>query len=238
MYYAGRMTDLYPVPDAWARHARIDAAEYAAMYERSIADPDRFWLAQAQSLDWLVAPKTAGDWSFDEVDFGIRWFADGRLNVAANCIDRHLAGRGDAVALIWEPDDPSEDPRRFTYLELHRHVCRFANVLKAEGVAKGDRVTIYMPMIPEAAFAILACARIGAIHSVVFGGFSPEALAGRIEDCDSKLVVTADEGRRGGKAIPLKANVDAARPKAPSLTTVVVVQATGGVVTMADGDVW
>jgi len=232
------MTDLYPVPDAWARHARIDAAEYAAMYERSIADPDRFWLAQAQSLDWLVAPKTAGDWSFDEVDFGIRWFADGRLNVAANCIDRHLAGRGDAVALIWEPDDPSEDPRRFTYLELHRHVCRFANVLKAEGVAKGDRVTIYMPMIPEAAFAILACARIGAIHSVVFGGFSPEALAGRIEDCDSKLVVTADEGRRGGKAIPLKANVDAARAKAPSLTTVVVVQATGGAVTMTDGDVW
>ncbi|MES2338806.1 MAG: acetate--CoA ligase [Pseudomonadota bacterium] len=232
------MTDLYPVPADWARHARIDAAGYIDMYARSLADPTGFWLEQARTLDWIVPPTVADESSFDEADFGVRWFADGRLNVAANCLDRHLASRGDAIALIWEPDEPSEEPKRFTYLELHQNVCRFANVLKAEGVAKGDRVTIYMPMIPEAAFAILACARIGAIHSVVFGGFSPDALAGRIEDCDSRVVVTADEGRRGGKRIPLKANVDAAAARAPSLSKVIVVQATGGDVAMTTRDVW
>lgn len=230
---------LYPVPDAWARGARIDAEGYARLHGRSLADPGSFWLEQAKRLDWIKRPELAGDWSFDEADFHIRWFADGRLNVAANCIDRHLATRGDAVAILWEPDAPEEAPRSYTYRQLHAEVCRFANVLKAQGVAKGDRVTIYMPMIPEAAFALLACARIGAVHSVVFGGFSPEALAGRISDCDSKLVITADEGRRGGKRVPLKANVDAAQQHAPSLEKVIVVRATGAEVAMQPGrDLW
>lgn len=230
---------LYPVPDAWARGARIDAEGYARLHGRSLADPGSFWLEQAKRLDWIKRPELAGDWSFDEADFHIRWFADGRLNVAANCIDRHLATRGDAIAILWEPDAPEEAPRSYTYRQLHAEVCRFANVLKAQGVAKGDRVTIYMPMIPEAAFALLACARIGAVHSVVFGGFSPEALAGRISDCDSKLVITADEGRRGGKRVPLKANVDAAQQHAPSLEKVIVVRATGAEVAMQPGrDLW
>ena len=230
---------LYPVSEEWARRARIDAAGYEKLYGRSIADPGSFWLEQAKRLDWIRRPELAGDWSFDEADFHISWFADGKLNVAANCVDRHLASRGSATAIIWEPDDPSEEPRRYTYLELHAEVCRFANVLKAEGVRKGDRVTIYMPMIPEAAFALLACARIGAVHSVVFGGFSPEALAGRITDCDSKVVITADEGRRGGKRVPLKANVDAAAAHARVLEKVIVVRATGGDAAMQPGrDVW
>ena len=229
--------DLYPVPPEWAANARIDAAGYDRLYGRSLADPGSFWLEQARRLDWIKRPEIAGDWSFDKNDFHINWFADGKLNVAANCLDRHLAKRGNDVALIWEPDDPAEEPRRFTYRELHAEVCKFANVLKANGVAKGERVTIYLPMIPEAAFAVLACARIGAVHSVVFGGFSPEALAGRIEDCGSTIVITADEGRRGGKRVPLKANVDAA--SAPGLKTVIVVRATGGTVTMRDGrDIW
>ncbi|WP_010184558.1 acetate--CoA ligase [Sphingomonas sp. PAMC 26605] len=231
--------DLYPVPPEWAAHARVDAAGYEQMYGRSLADPGSFWLDQAKRLEWIKRPEIAGDWSFDKQDFHIRWFADGKLNVAANCLDRHLARRGGETALIWEPDEPGEEPRRFTYAELHAEVCRFANVLKSQGVVKGNRVTIYMPMIPEAAFAVLACARIGAIHSVVFGGFSPEALAGRVEDCGSTIVITADEGRRGGKRVPLKANVDAAATHAPSLATVIVVQATGGAVTMqAERDVW
>ena len=230
--------DIYPVPPEWAASARIDAAGYEKLYGRSLADPGSFWLEQARRLDWIKRPEIAGDWSFDKADFHINWFSDGKLNVSANCLDRHLAKRGDTVALIWEPDDPAEEPRRFTYRELHAEVCRFANVLKARGVAKGDRVTIYLPMIPEAAFAVLACARIGAIHSVVFGGFSPEALAGRIEDCGSSIVVTADEGRRGGKRVPLKANVDAAATTAPGLKTVIVVKATGGTVTMHPRDVW
>jgi acetyl-CoA synthetase len=230
---------LYPVSEAWARRARIDAAGYEKLYGRSIADPGSFWLEQAKRLDWIRRPELAGDWSFDEEDFHISWFADGKLNVAANCVDRHLARRGDEIAIIWEPDDPGEEPRRYTYRQLHEEVCRFANVLKAEGVRKGDRVTIYMPMIPEAAFALLACARIGAIHSVVFGGFSPEALAGRITDCDSRVVITADEGRRGGKRVPLKANVDAAAAHARSLEKVIAVKATGGDVAMQPGrDVW
>lgn len=231
--------DLYPVPPEWAAHARVDSAGYDQMYGRSLADPGTFWLDQAKRLDWIKRPEIAGDWSFDKNDFHIRWFADGKLNVSANCLDRHLAKRGGETALIWEPDEPEEEPRRFTYAELHAEVCRFANVLKSQGVVKGNRVTIYMPMIPEAAFAVLACARIGAIHSVVFGGFSPEALAGRIEDCGSTIVITADEGRRGGKRVPLKANVDAAAAHAPSLTTVIVVKATGGAVQMqAERDVW
>ncbi|RZF66086.1 acetate--CoA ligase [Sphingomonas populi] len=230
---------LYPVPAEWAKRARVDAEGYDKLYGRSLADPGSFWLEQARRLDWIKRPEIAGDWSFDEADFHIQWFADGKLNVAANCIDRHLAKRADQIALIWEPDDPKAEPRRFTYAELHTEVCRFANVLKAQGVAKGDRVTVYLPMIPEAAFALLACARVGAIHSVVFGGFSPEALAGRITDCDSRIVITADEGRRGGKAVPLKANVDACAAHAPALKQVIVVRATGGAVTMQPGrDVW
>ena len=233
------MTDQrYPVPAYWRDHAIVDDAGYQAMYRRSLDDADGFWLEQARRLDWVTPPTQAGDWSFDEHDFHIRWFADGVLNVAANCIDRHLADRADQTAIIWEPDEPGEDARHISYAELHREVCRFANVLKAQGVAKGDRVTIYLPMIPEAAFAVLACARIGAIHSVVFGGFSPEAIAGRIADCDSTVVVTADEGRRGGKRIPLKANVDAAAARAPSLLTVIVVKATGADVAMTERDVW
>ncbi|WP_353203912.1 acetate--CoA ligase [Sphingomonas sp.] len=230
--------DLYPVPPEWAAQARYDAAGYETLYGRSIADPGSFWLEQARRLDWIKRPEIAGDWSFDKADFHINWFADGKLNVSANCLDRHLAKRGNEIALIWEPDAPADAPRRFTYRELHGEVCRFANVLKAQGVAKGDRVTIYLPMIPEAAFAVLACARIGAIHSVVFGGFSPEALAGRIEDCGSTIVITADEGRRGGKRVPLKANVDAAAATAPGLKTVIVVRATGGAVTMHPRDLW
>jgi len=230
---------IHPVPESWARTARVDAEGYEKLYGMSLADPGSFWLEQARRLDWIKRPEIAGDWSFDESDFRINWFADGKLNVAANCIDRHLAKRGDSVAIIWEPDAPEEEPKRFTYRQLHAEVCRFANVLKAQGVRKGDRVTIYMPMIPEAAFALLACARIGAIHSVVFGGFSPEALAGRITDCDSTVVITADEGRRGGKKVPLKTNVDAAAAHVRCLEKVIVVKATGGDVPMQEGrDLW
>ncbi|PAX08175.1 acetate--CoA ligase [Sphingomonas lenta] len=230
---------VYPVPQDWAERARVDRAEYERLYRESVDDPDGFWLARARErLDWIAEPTTAGDWSFDEADFRVRWFADGKLNAAYNCVDRHLKERGHETAIIWEPDEPSEEPRRISYRELHAEVCRFANVLARLGVAKGDRVTIYMPMIPEAAFAVLACARLGAIHSVVFGGFSADALAGRIEDCGSKIVVTADEGRRGGKRIPLKRTVDQAAEKAPSLQTVLVVQATGADVPMGPRDRW
>ena len=229
----------YEVPAGFGDGATIDAATRNAMYARSLADPDGFWLEQATRLDWTTAPTQAGDWSFDETDFHVRWFADGALNVSANCLDRHLASRGDQVAIVWEPDDPAEEPRRFTYAQVHAEVCRFANVLKGLGVAKGDRVTLYLPMIPEAAFAMLACARLGAIHSVVFGGFSADALAGRIEDCGSRILVTADEGRRGGRRIPLKATADKAAQAAPGLETILVVRATGGDVAMTQGrDHW
>ncbi|MEC3948319.1 acetate--CoA ligase [Sphingobium sp. HWE2-09] len=204
-------------------------------YARSLAEPDAFWLQQAERLDWMTAPGMAGNWSFGEEDFRIRWFEDGVLNVSANCIDRHLADRADQVAILWEPDDPSDAPRRFTYAQVHAEVCRFANVLKRLGAKKGDRITIYMPMIPEAAFALLACARIGAVHSVVFGGFSPEALAGRIEDCGSHIVVTADEGRRGGKRVPLKACVDEAADLCGLIEKILVVEATGTDVAMREG---
>jgi len=231
--------DIYPVPADWAKGARVDAEGYEQLYGRSLSDPGSFWLEQAKRLDWIKRPEIAGDWSFAEKDFHISWFPDGVLNVSVNCLDRHLEKDGDTVALIWEPDDPAAEPRRFTYRELHAEVCRFANVLKAQGVRKGDRVTIYMPMIPETAVALLACARIGAIHSVVFGGFSPDALAGRITDCDSAVLITADEGRRGGKAVPLKANADAAAERAPALEKMIVVKATGGEVAMQPGrDVW
>ncbi|WP_313231208.1 acetate--CoA ligase [Sphingobium yanoikuyae] len=233
------MTDIYPVPPDWAMHTRTNAEQYAASYDRSLNDADKFWLEEAARLDWIVPPTRASESSFHAADFGVKWFADGLLNVSVNCIDRHLRLHADHVAIIWEPDIPSEEPRHYTYQQLHDEVCRLANVLKKQGVQKGDRVTIYLPMIPEAAFALLACARIGAIHSVVFGGFSPDALAGRITDCDSKLVITADYGRRGGKLVPLKANVDEAAKQCLSLTSVIVVQATGDDVTMQPGrDIW
>jgi acetyl-CoA synthetase len=231
--------ECYPVPRAWAGRAQVDAKRLAELVDQAAGDPGGFWLGQArQRLQWIAEPTIAGDWSFAEKDFHIEWFADGVLNVAANCLDRHLAERGGEVAIIWEPDDPAEAARHITYAELHREVCRFANVLRAQGIGKGDRVTIYLPMIPEAAFAMLACARIGAIHSVVFGGFSPEALAGRIEDCGSTLLVTADEGRRGGRRVPLKANADAAAERAPGLARVLVVRATGAEVAMGARDLW
>ena len=208
--------NLFPVPQDWAQNSRITADRYDALYARALKDPEQFWLEQAKRLDWYRAPTMAGNASFNKADFGIKWFEDGQLNASVNCIDRHLDSRSDDIAIIWEPDVPTEAARHISYGELHAEVCRFANVLKAQGVRKGDRVTIYMPMIPEAAFALLACARIGAIHSVVFGGFSPESLVGRIQDCDSSVVVTADEGRRGGKPVALKANVDiAAQSRGP-----------------------
>jgi len=229
---------IYPVSAAWAATAKIDRARYDAMYARSLADPDGFWLEQARRLDWTTFPTRADESNYAKDGFQVRWFADGALNVAANCLDRHLAERGDTTAIIWEPDQPDEAPRHISYRELHEQVCRFANVLKAHGVKKGDRVTIYMPMIPEAAVSLLACARIGAIHSVVFGGFSPDALAGRMEDCNSTIVITADEGRRGGKPVPLKKNVDAAAERC-RIDTVLVVRATGAEMAMQDGrDVW
>ncbi len=226
---------VYPVPADWAENAHVDEAGYQAMYRRSIEQPEAFWAEQAQRIDWMRPFTQVKETSFHRDDFGIAWFADGTLNIAANCLDRHLAERGDTVAILWEPDDPADAERRITYRELHEQVCRFANLLKSRGVARGDRVTIYLPMVPEAAVAMLACARIGAIHSIVFAGFSPEALAGRIEDCDSRVVITADEGLRGGKRVPLKANVDAALAQCPAVSTVVVLRHTGGEVAMAAG---
>ena len=221
------MDKVIPVPDAWAETAKVRAADYDRLYAEAAADPDDFWRREAQRLDWMRPFSTVKDTSFDEADFRIRWFADGVLNVSANCLDRHLGSRGDAIAIIWEGDDPA-DSTRISYRQLHEEVCRLGNAMKALGVGKGDRVTLYMPMIPAAAAAMLACARIGAIHSVVFGGFSPDSLAGRIQDCDSRLVITADEGRRGGRTVPLKANVDAALESCPSIEAVLVVRHTGG----------
>ena len=226
---------MHPVSEAWATSARIDTARYAAMHARSLTDPEGFWREEARRIDWMRPFTRVDESSFHEADFGIRWFGDGTLNLAANCLDRHLAARGDDTAIIWEADDPAEAPRRISYRALHGEVCRAANALKALGAGKGERVTIYMPMVPEAAVAMLACARIGAIHSVVFGGFSPEALAGRIRDCDSRIVVTADEGLRGGKPVPLKANVDAALERCPSVKAVLVLARTGADVPRVEG---
>ncbi len=234
------MTDaVYPVLEEWAEKAQIDADRYAAMYCESVEDPEGFWRREAQRIDWIRPFTRVKETSFHEVDFGVRWFADGTLNLSANCLDRHLATHGAATALIWEPDNPAEQGLTISYRELHGMVCRFANALKANGVGRGDRVTIYLPMVPEAAVAMLACARIGAIHSVVFAGFSPEALAGRIVDCDSTLVITADEGLRGGKTIPLKANVDVALEHCTSVERVIVMRRTGADVPMAENrDLW
>jgi len=224
----------YAVPPAWQKRAFADKAKYEEMYARSIKDPNGFWAEQARRIDWIKPFTKVKNTSYDPHNVSIKWFEDGTLNIAYNCIDRHLAKRGDQVAILWEGDDPKDD-KKITYKQLHAEVCRFANVLKARGVKKGDRVTIYMPMIPEAAISMLACARIGAIHSVVFGGFSPESLAGRIEDCKSPIIVTADEGLRGGRKIPLKANADAAADKAGGVTSIIVVRRTGEKVNMKPG---
>lgn len=229
---------IYDVPAEWAKRAWVDQAKYKDMYARSIADPNAFWAEQAKRIDWMHAPTKIENVSFAPGNISIRWFEDGILNVAHNCIDRHLAKRANQTAIIWEGDDPSQS-RHITYKELHDEVCRMANILRTRNVKKGDRVTIYLPMIPEAAYAMLACARIGAIHSVVFAGFSPDSLAQRINDCQSKVIITADEGLRGGKKVPLKANVDAALAKADGVDWVVVVKRTGGAVDMSPSrDLW
>ena len=221
-----------------AKSALIDANGYAALYQDSIANPDQFWAEHGKRIDWIKPYSQISDVSYDAKDLHIKWYADGTLNAAANCLDRHLATRGDQTAIIWEGDEPDQH-RHITYRELHEEVCKFANVLKANGAKKGDRITIYMPMIPEATVAMLACVRIGAVHSVVFGGFSPDALAGRIQDCDSTMVITADEGVRGGRPIPLKANTDDALANCPDCKTAIVVKRTGGKIDWVDGrDVW
>jgi acetyl-CoA synthetase len=226
--------EVFPVPEAWAKRALMDAAGYDAAVARVEADPDGYWTDVAKRLDWMTPFTQVKDVSFDAKDFRVKWFADGVLNVSVNCIDRHLPHRAEQVAFIWESDDGSISDK-ITYGQLHSEVCRMANVLKAKGVKKGDRVTIYLPMIPQAAYAMLACARIGAIHSVIFGGFSPDSIAGRIQDCDSRIVITADEGLRGGKSVPLKKNVDEALASCPGVTDVIVVRRTGADVPMTEG---
>jgi acetyl-CoA synthetase len=230
-------TNLFPVPEATAKSAWADEAGYFRLYQQSVDDPASFWREQAKRISWVKEPTKIKD-----VDFAgnvhVRWFHDGTLNASYNCLDRHLATRADQTAILWEGDSPSEH-KHVSYAELHEHTCRLANVLKAKGVKKGDRVTIYLPMIPEAAIAILACARIGAIHSVVFGGFSPDSLVGRIQDCESNCIITADEGLRGGRKVPLKANADAALAKCPSVKACIVVRRTGGQINwMAGRDAW
>ena len=217
---------VYPVPADWAARTGVTKARYDEKYRQSIEDPDAFWREEARRIDWITPFTEISDVSWNKDDLHIRWFGDGRLNAAANCIDRHLPEKANDTAIIWEGDDPDVS-RTITYGELHEQVCRLANGLKSLGIQKGDRVTIYMPMIPEAAYAMLACARIGAVHSVVFGGFSPDALAGRITDCESRFVITADEGLRGGRPIPLKTNVDKALASAGDVDRVIVVRRTG-----------
>jgi len=228
-----RMAQIHPVPAAFAAAARYDKARYDALYAESMADPIGFWSRIGQRLDWITPYTQVKDVSYDAADLHIRWYHDGTLNVSANCLDRHLATRGDKTAIIWEGDDPAES-RRISYRELHAEVCKAANLLASLGVKKGDRVAIYLPMIPEAAVAMLACTRIGAIHTIVFAGFSPDSLASRIADSQCKLVITADEGLRGKKRVPLKANVDEAlkRPNTNSVETVLVVRRTDGAVDM------
>ena len=226
--------NVFPVPQAIAAAALVDDAKYKAMYEQSVKDPNGFWGEQAKRLDWSKPFTVVKNTSYDPHNVSIKWFEDGELNVAYNCVDRHAAATPNKVAIIWEGDSPNED-KKITYAELKDEVCKLANVFKAHGVKKGDRVTIYLPMIPEAAYAMLACARIGAVHSIVFGGFSPDSLAARIEGCDSALVITADEGLRGGRKVPLKANVDAAINGKDVVKSVIVVRRTGGSVAMTAG---
>ena len=229
--------DIFPVPPAFGAKALIGPEKYRAWYEQSVKDPQGFWGEQGKRLTWSKPFTKVKDTSFTG-DVSIKWFEDGELNVSVNCLDRHLAKRGDQTAILWEGDDPGES-KAITYREAHEQTCRLANLLKARGVKKGDRVTIYLPMIPEAAYAMLACARIGAIHSVVFGGFSPDSLVNRLQDCESTVLITADEGLRGGKKVPLKANADEALKQCPLVHTSIVVRRTGGAVAWdAQRDVW
>ncbi len=231
-------SDIYQPPKDIVSRTLTTKDQYDALYAQSVKDPEGFWKEQAKRIDWMTEPTKIKNTTFEYPDVSIKWFEDGELNVSVNCVDRHLKDRADQTAIIWEGDEPGTD-QHITYAQLHRRVCRFANVLKELGVKKGDRVTIYLPMIPEAAYAMLACTRIGAVHSVVFGGFSPEALAGRVNDCDSAVIITADEGRRGGKTVPLKANVDEALKHAHGVEKVLVVENTGGDIKMKGGrDVW
>ena len=231
-------THIYPVTDAWSKRAWINAEKYDALYKRSIEDPEGFWAEQAERVDWFQKPSIIKNVDFGPGDVSIKWYEDGVLNISHNCLDRHLESRGDQVAIIWEGDEPTDD-KSITFRELHADVCKFANALKDLGVQKGERVTLYLPMIPEAAVAMLACARIGAVHSIVFGGFSPDALAGRIDDCDSGYVITADEGVRGGRTIPLKVNTDAAINIAGKVKKTIVIKRTGADINWVDDrDVW
>ena len=227
---------LIEVQSAWREGAHVDDAKYREMYAASVADPTAFWAEHGKRIDWMKPFSTVKNTSFEPGKVSIKWFEDGTTNVAHNCIDRHLETRGDQTAIIWEGDNPDES-KLISYRELHAQVCRMANVLRNRGVSKGDRVTLYMPMIPEAAYAMLACARLGAIHAIVFGGFSPDSLASRIQGCTSKVVITADEGLRGGRKVPLKANVDAAikRIGTDLVEHVIVVRRTGGSVEMEPG---
>ena len=217
------MDDLYKPSNKIVENAHINKLKYEEMYKESISNPIKFWGEHGKRIDWIKNYEKVRDFSYDQKNLYIKWFEDGTLNASYNCIDRHLKNNGNKTAIIWEGDNPDEQ-KSITYNELYKNVCKFANVLKKLGAKKGDRITIYMPMIPEAAYAMLACTRIGAIHSVVFGGFSPEALAGRIEDCNSNLIITADEGIRGGKTIPLKQNTDEALKKASSCKKCLVIK--------------
>ena len=229
---------VYAVSDEWKKRAFVDQAKYEDMYKRSVADPEGFWAEHGKRIDWIKPFTKVKNTSYDPHNVSIKWFEDGTTNVSMNCIDRHLAKRGDQTAIIWEGDNPDES-EHITYRQLHERVSKLANVFKARGVGKGDTVTIYLPMIPEAAYAMLACARIGAVHSIVFGGFSPDSLAARIEGCKSKVVITADEGLRGGRKVPLKVNADEAAKRAGVVETMIVVKRTGGKVDWVDGrDVW
>ncbi|NQU58953.1 MAG: AMP-binding protein, partial [Rhodospirillales bacterium] len=226
--------NLFPVPAGLAEAAWADNDKYLEMYKQSVEDNEGFWGEQGKRLDWIKPYTQVKDVNYNAPDVSIKWYHDGTLNASVNCLDRHLEKRGDQTAIIWEGDDPSVD-KKITYRELHEQVCRFANAMKARGIKKGDVVTLYMPMVPEAAVAMLACVRIGAIHSIVFGGFSPDALAGRINDCSSNCVITADEGVRGGKPIPLKVNTDKALEGCPGVETVFVVNRTDADVNWVEG---